>query len=69
MPVALLTLLWPCGHILWLDTADLSDRGPVVAQQALKVGLGQLPSSTGMKHGAPHARAVHMAMGLVPEAG
>ena len=52
---------------LWLDTADLSDHGPIIALQALQVCLGKWPSFTGMEHGAPHARAVHMATGLVRE--
>ena len=34
---------------------------------ALQVCLGQLPSFTGMEHGAPHAKAVYMATGLVRE--
>ena len=50
--------------MLWLDTADLSDHDPIIA---LQVCLGQWPSSTGMEHGAPHARAVYMAAGLVRE--
>ena len=48
----------------WLDTADLSYHGPIIA---LQVGLGQWPSFTGMEHGVPHARAVYMATGLVRE--
>ena len=36
-----------CGHILWLDTADLSDHGPVIA---LQVQLGQWSSFTGMEY-------------------
>ena len=28
------------GHVLWLDTTDLSDHGPIIALQALKVRLG-----------------------------
>ena len=55
------------GHILWLDTADLSDRGPIIGLQVLQVRLGQLPSFTGMEHGAQHTRAVYMATGLVRE--
>ena len=51
-------------HILWLDAADLSDHGPIIA---LQVRLGKWPSFTSMEHGALHARAVHMAMGLVRE--
>ena len=35
--------------------------------QALQVRLGKWPSFTGMEHGALHARAVHMATGLVRE--
>ena len=35
--------------------------------QALQVRLGQRPSLIGMEHGAPHARAVYMAKGLVRE--
>ena len=35
--------------------------------QALQVRLSKWPSFTGMEHGAPHARAVHMATGLVRE--
>ena len=34
-------------HILWLDTADLPDDGPIIA---LQVCLGQWPSFTGMEH-------------------
>ena len=55
------------GHILCLDTANLSDHGPIVALQALQVRLGKWPSFTGMEHGTLHARAVHMATGLVRE--
>ena len=49
---------------MWLDTADLSDHGPVIA---LQVRLSQWPSFTGMEHGAPQTRAVYMATGLVKE--
>ena len=42
-----------------LDTADLSDHGPIIA---LQVCLGQWPSFTGMEHGT-----VYMATGLVRE--
>ena len=49
------------------DTADLSDHSPIIALQALQVRLGQWPSFNGMEHGAPHARAVYMATGLVRE--
>ena len=42
-----------------------SGHGPVIVLQVLKVQLGQQPSLTGMEHHAPHARAVHMATGLV----
>ena len=52
---------------MWLDIADMSDHGPIIALQALQVRLGQWPSLTGMEHGAPHTRAVYMAMGLVRE--
>ena len=46
---------WPYhGHVLWLDTADLSDHGPIIALQALQVRLDQWPSFTGMEHGAPY---------------
>ena len=62
MPVARLTLLWPDPLVLWLDTVDLFDHGPVIA---LQVPLGHWPSFTGMKHGAPYIRAVYMATGLV----
>ena len=55
------------GHVLWLDTADLSDHGPIIALQALQVRLGQWPSFTGMEHGAPYARGVYMATCLVRE--
>ena len=55
------------GHVRWFDTADLSDHGTIFALQALQVRLGQWPSFTGMEHGAPHARAVYMAMCLVRE--
>ena len=55
------------GHILWLDTANLSDHGPFIALQALQVRLGQWPSFTGMEHGARHVRAVYMATCLVRE--
>ena len=47
--------------------ADMSDYCPIISLQALQVCLGQWPSFTGMKHGAPHARAVYMATGLVRE--
>ena len=50
-----------------LDTAYLSDHGPIIALQVLQVGIGQWPSFTGMEHGAPHTRAVYMATGLVRE--
>ena len=49
------------------ETAYLSDHGPVIALQALQVRLSQWPSFTVMEHGAPHARAVYMATGLVRE--
>ena len=55
------------GQILWLDTADLSDHGPIIALQALQVRLGQWPSFTAMEHGALHTRAVYMTTGLVRE--
>ena len=59
-------LAWPyCGHIPRLDTADLSDHGPVIALQALQ-GL-ILVNGQVHWHGAPHSRAVHMATGLVRE--
>ena len=50
--------------MLWLDTADLSDHGPIIL---LQVRLGRWPSFTGMEHGTPHARAVYMAAGIVTE--
>ena len=53
-----------CGHIPWPNTADPSDHGPSAILQTLKVWLGQLPSFTCMEHHVPHARAVHMAIGL-----
>ena len=66
-----MSLLCYCGHILWLDTVDLSDHGPVGNPfgklQELKVGLGQWPSFTGLEHGTQHTRVVRMAMGLVRE--
>ena len=43
----------------------MSDHGPIVALHTLKVWLGQWPSFTGMEHGAPNARVVHMGTGLV----
>ena len=51
----------------WSDIADLSNHCTVFTLQALKISLGQQPSVTGMVHQAPHARAVHMATGLVIE--
>ena len=39
---------------LKLDTADLSDHGPIIVLQALQVRLGKWPSFTGMEHGASH---------------
>ena len=58
-------LIWPYHcYILWFDTADLSDHGPIIA---LQVRLGQWQSFTGMEHGPPHARAVYLATGLVRE--
>ena len=39
----------------------------IIALQALPVCLGQWQSSTGIEHGAPRARAVYMAMGLVTD--
>ena len=45
----------------------MPDYGPIVALQALQVCPGQCPSFTGMEHGAPRARAVYMATGLVRE--
>ena len=50
-----------------LDTADLSDHGPIIALQALQVLLGQWSSFTGIEHGAPHARAVYISTCLVRE--
>ena len=47
---------------LWLDIADLSDHGPIIA---LQVRLDQWPSFTGMEHHAPRTRAVYMATGFV----
>ena len=52
---------------MWLDTADMSDHGPIIALEALQVRLGQWPSFTGMEHGAPQARAIYMVMGLARE--
>ena len=49
--------------LLWLDTADLSDHGPAIVLQVLKIHLGQWPSFNGIEHGAGHARAT----GLVRE--
>ena len=64
-PQACRWLTWPNrGQILWLDYADPSDHGPIIA---LQVRLGQWPSFTGMEHGALHARAVYKARGLVRE--
>ena len=51
---------------LWFDIADLSDRGPVIVLQVLKIWLGQCPASfTGMEHRTLHERDVHMATLLV----
>ena len=55
------------SHFLWLDTAELSDHGPIIVLQALEVHLGQWRSFTGQEHGALQARAVYMATGLVRE--
>ena len=43
-----------------ISTVNLSNHGPVIVLQALQVHLGQWPSFTGMEHGTPQARVVHM---------
>ena len=53
--------------LLWFDIADLSDHGPVIVLQALKVCLDQWPSFTCIEHHTLYERAVHMATRLVRE--
>ena len=53
--------------LLCFDIADLSDHGPVIVLQVLKVWLGQQPSFNGMEHPTLHERALHMATGLARE--
>ena len=54
-----------CGHILWFDTADLSDHGRNAASSST---LGQWPSCTGMEHGA-HRKELYYGHGSCKRGG